>query len=57
MHSQSSAETHNPNLFMKYRSTWKEHPNTMKKKIGTIIWIIVGVIAIGGAIAFLALGS
>ena len=42
---------------MKYRSTWKEHPTTMKKKIGTIIWIIVGVIAIGGAVAFLALGA
>lgn len=49
---------HSPNLFMKYRSTWKEHPNTMKKKkIGTIIWIIVGVIAVGGAVAFLALGG
>lgn len=29
----------------------------MKKKISTIIWIIVGVIAVAGAIAFLALGG
>jgi len=29
----------------------------MKKKIGTIIWIIVAVIVVAGAIAFLALRS
>lgn len=42
---------------MKYRTTWKEHPRIMKKKKATIIWIVIGVIAIGGAVAFLALGG
>lgn len=42
---------------MKYRTTWKEHANTMnKKKVGIIIGIIVGVLALGLAAAFLVAG-